>query len=133
MSTGFMMQRGNHLRFDVGAARLGPFGGAVSAQPAPYEERCNWRNNCSLRGNPAMGVRTTETRVLLKGSARLAVTPPVEPMLAKLADELPVGAYLYEPKWDGFRAIVFRGEDEVYIQSRDERPLDRYFPELHDT
>jgi ATP-dependent DNA ligase len=61
-----------------------------------------------------------------------AVTPPVEPMLAKLADELPIGDYLYEPKWDGFRAIVFRGADEVYIQSRDERPLDRYFPELHD-
>ena len=54
-------------------------------------------------------------------------------MLAKLADELPAGGgYLYEPKWDGFRAIVFRGADEVYIQSRDSRPLDRYFPELHD-
>ncbi len=60
-----------------------------------------------------------------------AVKPPVEPMLAKLADELPAGDYLYEPKWDGFRAIVFRGEDDVYIQSRDSRPLDRYFPELH--
>jgi ATP-dependent DNA ligase len=52
-------------------------------------------------------------------------------MLAKLADELPVGCYLYEPKWDGFRAIVFRDNDEVSIQSRDSRPLDRYFPELH--
>ena len=58
--------------------------------------------------------------------------PPIDPMLAKLADELPSGAYLYEPKWDGFRAIVFRGADDVYIQSRDSRPLDRYFPELHD-
>jgi ATP-dependent DNA ligase len=53
-------------------------------------------------------------------------------MLAKLADELPVGDYLYEPKWDGFRAIVFRGASDVYIQSRDSRPLDRYFPDLHD-
>jgi ATP-dependent DNA ligase len=54
-------------------------------------------------------------------------------MLAKLADELPaVGVFLYEPKWDGFRAIVFRGPSDVYIQSRDLRPLDRYFPELHD-
>lgn len=61
------------------------------------------------------------------------VEPPVEPMLAKLADELPAGDYLYEPKWDGFRAIVFRGKDTVYLQSRDSRPLDRYFPELHDT
>ncbi len=63
----------------------------------------------------------------------IAVAPPIEPMLAKLSDELPPqGAYLYEPKWDGFRAIVFRGADDVLIQSRDSRPLDRYFPELHD-
>ncbi|HUC74665.1 MAG TPA: ATP-dependent DNA ligase [Vicinamibacterales bacterium] len=63
---------------------------------------------------------------------RLAVEPPIEPMLAKLADELPAaGDFLYEPKWDGFRAIVFRGEESVFIQSRDLRPLDRYFPELH--
>jgi ATP-dependent DNA ligase len=53
-------------------------------------------------------------------------------MLAKLADELPVGGYLYEPKWDGFRAIVFCGAEGLYIQSRDGRPLDRYFPELHE-
>jgi ATP-dependent DNA ligase len=55
-------------------------------------------------------------------------------MLAKLADEIPAGdAWLYEPKWDGFRAIVFRGEGgAAYIQSRDLKPLDRYFPELHD-
>ena len=60
------------------------------------------------------------------------VVPPVEPMLAKLATELPAtGDLLYEPKWDGFRAIVFRTADDVYIQSRDLRPLDRYFPELH--
>src|SRR6185295_19488432 len=61
------------------------------------------------------------------------ITPPIEPMLAKLADELPPeGGHLYEPKWDGFRAIVFRGESELFIQSRDLRPFDRYFPELHD-
>ena len=55
-------------------------------------------------------------------------------MLAKIADEIPQsGDFLYEPKWDGFRAIVFRGpgKDDVYIQSRELRPLDRYFPELH--
>ncbi|HZT76756.1 MAG TPA: ATP-dependent DNA ligase [Vicinamibacterales bacterium] len=61
------------------------------------------------------------------------IEPPIEPMLAKIADELPDGRFLYEPKWDGFRAIVFRGSGDVYIQSRDLRPLDRYFPELHDT
>jgi ATP-dependent DNA ligase len=60
------------------------------------------------------------------------IAPPIEPMLAKLAEELPTGdAFLYEPKWDGFRAIVFRGASDVFIQSRDLRPLDRYFPEVH--
>jgi len=68
-----------------------------------------------------------------KGSSGFPVDPPIEPMLAKLAEELPPeGAFLYEPKWDGFRAIVFRGGGDVYMQSRDLRPLDRYFPELHD-
>jgi len=53
-------------------------------------------------------------------------------MLAKLVDEIPTSAGLqFEPKWDGFRAIVFRSDDTVYIQSRDLKPLDRYFPELH--
>ena len=62
----------------------------------------------------------------------LAVAPPIEPMLAKIAEELPpAGDCLYEPKWDGFRAMVFRGDD-VFIQSRDLRPFDRYFPDLHD-
>jgi ATP-dependent DNA ligase len=52
-------------------------------------------------------------------------------MLAKLVAEVPAGdGWLYEPKWDGFRAICFRDGDETYIQSRDLRPLDRYFPEL---
>ncbi|HEX6134074.1 MAG TPA: ATP-dependent DNA ligase [Longimicrobiales bacterium] len=61
------------------------------------------------------------------------IDPPIAPMLAKLADSIPgSGDYLFDPKWDGFRAIVFRGRDDVFIQSRDLRPLDRYFPELHD-
>jgi len=65
--------------------------------------------------------------------AAFAISPPVEPMLAKLADTLPEGGgFLYEPKWDGFRAIVFRHESDLFIQSRDLRPLDRYFPELRD-
>ena len=59
------------------------------------------------------------------------IEPPVEPMLAKLATGLPAGdGWLFEPKWDGFRAIVFRDGDRFYIQSRDSKPLDRYFPEL---
>ena len=61
--------------------------------------------------------------------------PPIKPMLAKLSAALPQGEkggeeWLYEPKWDGFRALVFRDGDEVYLQSRDEKPLNRYFPEL---
>jgi ATP-dependent DNA ligase len=61
----------------------------------------------------------------------LPVMPPVKPMLAKLARTLPVGDDLiYEPKWDGFRCIVFRDGDEVELGSRNEKPLTRYFPEL---
>ena len=57
--------------------------------------------------------------------------PPVQPMLAKLARTLPEGEGLvYEPKWDGFRCVVFRDGDEVELGSRNERPLTRYFPEL---
>jgi ATP-dependent DNA ligase len=66
-------------------------------------------------------------------SNELPVAPPIEPMLAKLTDALPnTGSFLFEPKWDGFRAIIFRGASDVFIQSRDLRPFDRYFPELHD-
>jgi ATP-dependent DNA ligase len=54
-------------------------------------------------------------------------------MLAKIAEAIPDGeGFLYEPKWDGFRAIVFRNGPELFIQSRDLRPFDRYFPDLHD-
>ena len=52
-------------------------------------------------------------------------------MLAKRVDDLPAGElWIFEPKWDGFRALIFRDGDEIYIQSRDEKPLNRYFPEL---
>jgi ATP-dependent DNA ligase len=61
----------------------------------------------------------------------LRVNPPVLPMLAKRVGELPVGGnWIFEPKWDGFRALVFRDGDEILIQSRDEKSLNRYFPEL---
>jgi ATP-dependent DNA ligase len=66
-------------------------------------------------------------------TASFPLTPPIEPMLARLASGLPpAGDFLYEPKWDGFRAIVFRGKDDLLIQSRELKPLDRYFPELHE-
>ncbi|WP_459117322.1 ATP-dependent DNA ligase [Sphaerisporangium rhizosphaerae] len=62
----------------------------------------------------------------------LPVPPPVAPMLAKAVKALPAqdGTLLYEPKWDGFRCIVFRDGDTVYLGSRNERPFNRYFPEL---
>src|SRR6266851_9201736 len=60
----------------------------------------------------------------------LPVNPPVAPMLAKPVDAIPSGDYVFEPKWDGFRSIVFRDGGEVEIGSRNERPMTRYFPEL---
>ena len=62
---------------------------------------------------------------------RLPFPPPIEPMLAKAVDGLPEGdGWLFEPKWDGFRALVFRDGDELYVQSRELKPLNRSFPEL---
>src|SRR5437868_4984225 len=64
----------------------------------------------------------------------LPVKPPVKPMLAKLSRDLPEGDGLfYEPKWDGFRCIVFRDGDSVELGSRNEKPMNRYFPELVDS
>src|SRR5437762_12112575 len=64
---------------------------------------------------------------------QLPVNPPLLPMLAKRVGEIPEGdGWLFEPKWDGFRALVFRDGDEIFIQSRDEKSLNRYFPELMD-
>src|SRR5487761_2363505 len=60
----------------------------------------------------------------------LPVRPPVAPMLAKPVDGIPSGDYVFEPKWDGFRTIVFRDGDEVEFGSRNEKPMTRYFPEL---
>jgi ATP-dependent DNA ligase len=63
------------------------------------------------------------------GPVHLPVMPPVAPMLAKPIGDIPAGQ-MYEPKWDGFRSIIFRDGDEVEIGSRNERPMTRYFPEI---
>jgi ATP-dependent DNA ligase len=64
----------------------------------------------------------------------LPFQPPLEHMLAKLEPEIPVGPrWLYEPKWDGFRALVFYDANRIYLQSRDLKPLGRYFPELEES
>src|SRR5205085_3827312 len=70
-----------------------------------------------------------------KGSSAATMTlplePPIKPQLAKSAKELPDGdGWVYEPKWDGFRTIVFRDGDDVYLQSRNGKPMNRYFPEV---
>ena len=58
---------------------------------------------------------------------------PIPPMLAKRVEALPEdGEWIFEPKWDGFRVVVFRNGDDLFLQSRDLKPLDRYFPELMD-
>src|SRR3954469_22184773 len=65
------------------------------------------------------------------GVAGLPVPPPLAPMLAQLARELPpAGPHTYEPKWDGFRCLAFRAGDDVDLRSRNDRPLARYFPEV---
>src|SRR5207249_1474053 len=80
----------------------------------------------SMRTSELAGIRPTRRERM-----NLPVNPPVLPMLAKRVSELPIGGtWIFEPKWDGFRALVFRDGDEVLIQSRDEKSLNRYFPEL---
>src|SRR5215218_4137811 len=66
------------------------------------------------------------------GTVQLPVQPPIEPMLAKAQAKVPAdaGVWSYEPKWDGFRAVVFRDGDEILLQSRTGKDLGRYFPEL---
>jgi ATP-dependent DNA ligase len=62
---------------------------------------------------------------------KLPLKPPVQPQLAKSSRELPAGDdWCYEPKWDGFRTIVFRDGDEVHLQSRNGKPMNRYFPDV---
>ena len=62
---------------------------------------------------------------------KLPLSPPLAPQLAKSARELPTGdGWCYEPKWDGFRTIVFRDGDEVHVQSRNGKPMNRYFPDI---
>jgi ATP-dependent DNA ligase len=62
----------------------------------------------------------------------LPVMPPIQPMLAKAVPAVPEGNYQFEPKWDGFRCIVFRDGDDVELGSRGSKTLERYFPELVD-
>ena len=80
-------------------------------------------------GSAQMAVRST-ARTMTMSPMQLPVMPPVKPMLAKSVPEIPTGPLSFEPKWDGFRSIMFRDGDEVEIGSRNEKPMTRYFPEV---
>src|SRR5262245_30016594 len=102
---------------------------APSSRPSP----CPARHRSTVSGRhppePTAG-RSPARAVVQDRPMRLPVLPPVSPMLAKSVKDIPAGDLSYEPKWDGFRSIVFRDGDEVEIGSRNERPMTRYFPEV---
>jgi ATP-dependent DNA ligase len=105
----------------------------ISFDIKPVKELPDGRDG-ALRAAVWSAVWSAVTRAAGGGAAhnagmRLPVMPPVAPMLAKPVPVIPAGSS-YEPKWDGFRSIVFRDGDEVEIGSRNERPMTRFFPEL---
>src|SRR5215471_9785155 len=79
---------------------------------------------------PCHAVSSGARGTALMTSLNLPVMPPVAPMLAKAVPRIPDGALSFEPKWDGFRSIIFRDGDAVEIGSRNEKPMTRYFPEI---
>src|SRR5689334_6435574 len=102
--------------------RLGSTERRDSIEGSRWAGRKRQATRCSHTGPGGVGVPSC---------MRLPVNPPVLPMLANRVGELPPGeGWIFEPKWDGFRTIIFRDGDELLIQSRDAKPLERYFPEL---
>src|SRR5262245_20579079 len=96
----------------------------VGRRPGRFPRRVNRPRDVHREARPAGGHPGGGCRPLT-----LPVQPPVSPMLSKLVRELPpAGEVIYEPKWDGFRTIVFRDGEEVELGSRNERPMTRYFP-----
>src|SRR6266849_5289815 len=86
---------------------------------------CRGRWSGGDRASPAVGISVLDWPV------RLPFTPSLQPMLSSASEALASGeGWLFEPKWDGFRTLVFRDGDEILLQSRDEKPMNRYFPEL---
>jgi ATP-dependent DNA ligase len=86
-------------------------------------------------GRAQQGKQSSTFMIHRPCSSRMNLTfnPPVLPTLAKRVGELPPSeGWIFEANWDGFRTLIFRDGDEVFIQSRDEKPLNRYFPELID-
>src|SRR5581483_2018479 len=111
-------------RDDLGA------GAGIADRARPPVSRRRRRGRHSRVGGPARARRGAGTCASRACGSRGCVRPPLAPMLARLERELPVGDYLYEPKWNGFRCLAFREGDDVDLRSRNNRPLARYFPEL---
>ena len=92
--------------------------------------------NTMLGGTAAIRARGLQRAEPLSSASHssgmtLAIARETPPMEARLTDEIPAGeGWQFEPKWDGFRTLVFRDGEEILLQSRDERPMNRYFPEL---
>ena len=108
----------------VEGGREGPARGLLPAQRAPAADRP--RHAAGARRRDAAPHHAPE-----RGTVKLPLTPPLKPQLAKSARELPAGDdWCYEPKWDGFRTIVFRDGDDVHLQSRNGKPMNRYFPDV---
>ena len=122
--------QGGDEAFDVGRD-------AVAVRPVAADHQFDATFDAPLAGPARHELRryarsSGETgRAAKMGDVQLPVSPPVAPMLAKSVPTIPPGAS-YEPKWDGFRTIVFRDGDEVELGSRNEKPMTRYFPEVVD-
>src|SRR2546423_7581303 len=99
----------------------------VRGSPSSWSQKIVWRYSSSAGVACSRDTRLIVTRI----GDLLPLKPPIKPQLARSAKELPEGAeWRYEPKWDGFRTIVLRGGGDVHLQSRNGRPMNRYFPEI---
>src|SRR2546423_10725821 len=99
----------------------------VRGSPSSWSQKIVWRYSSS-----ATVACSRDTNVIVTSIVDLLpLKPPIQPQLARSAKELPEGAeWRYEPKWDGFRTIVFGDGDDVHLQSRNGKPMNRYFPEV---
>jgi len=127
MTSGAGNARGTIRRYGSGVTKC--------STPAPASSPASAHGDVTDSAWPSRDVRGFIRSIVPDGARigrmRLPVHPPVDPMLAKTSTELPVGDGVhYEPKWDGFRTIVFRDGDDVELGSRSGKPMTRYFPEV---
>ena len=104
----------------------------VIGRPASWSQKMIWRYSSSATVACSWDIGGSYRRASVRFRAvALPLKPPIKPQLARSEGELPEGdGWRYEPKWDGFRTLVFRDGDEVYLQSRGGKPMNRYFPEV---